>query len=364
MEFASAVAEGNLDRKLEFASTDELGVLADGLRHMVQKLNESMQNVRTKEGEALQMAQKAEAALDEARIAQEKANLARGQGLQEAAGKMTGVVQGVEGASSALVQQVASIENGADTQKARTTETATAMDEMNATILEISRNASTASLDAEHMRETAQHGKDVVQRVVEAIGAVNKLSSSTRQQMSELGESVKGIDKILDVINDIADQTNLLALNAAIEAARAGDAGRGFAVVADEVRKLAEKTMVATKEVGQAISSVQSGSRQSIENVERSTSAIEEANRLAGDSIASLEQVLQLASSTSDQIRAIATAAEEQSGASGEIDHAVKDIMSIAGSTLNAVEDCHRTIETLVRLSEELRRIMGELENT
>ncbi|PKN09583.1 MAG: methyl-accepting chemotaxis protein [Deltaproteobacteria bacterium HGW-Deltaproteobacteria-8] len=364
MGFASAVSEGDLDRKLDYTSTDELGVLADGLRHMVQTLKENMQKVQIKETEALQMAQKAENALNETRIAQEKANLARGQGLQEAAGKMSGMVQGVEGVSGALVQQVAGIENGADTQKARTTETATAMDEMNATILEISRNASTASLDAEHMRDTAQHGKDVVQRVVEAIGAVNGLSSSTRQQMHELGESVKGIGNILEVINDIADQTNLLALNAAIEAARAGDAGRGFAVVADEVRKLAEKTMVATKEVGQAISSVQSGSRQSIENVEHSNSAIEEANKLAEDSIESLEQVLKLAASTSDQIRAIATAAEEQSGASGEIDHAVKDIMSIAGSTLSAVEDCRKTIDNLAGLSEELRRIMREMENT
>ena len=357
MEFASAVSEGDLERKLNYSSTDELGVLADGLRHMVLRLKEGMQNVCVKETEALELAKKAENALLETHAAQEEANRARTQGLQEAAEKMSSVVQGVENASAALVNQVAGIEQGADTQKARTTETATAMDEMNATILEISRNASTASRDAEHVRDTARQGKDIVQHVVESIGAVHTLSTNMRAQMSELGESVKGIDKILDVINDIADQTNLLALNAAIEAARAGDAGRGFAVVA-------EKTMVATKEVGSAIASVQSGSRQSIENVERSSTAIEDANRLAGESIESLERVLALSASTSDQIRAIATAAEEQSGASGEIDHAVKDIMSIAGTTLDAVEDCNGTIEKLSNLSEELRRIMRELENT
>ena len=364
MEFATAVAEGDLDRKLEFTSTDELGVLADDLRHMVQKLKEGMQNVCSKEGEALLMAQKAEAALEEARIAQQKADLARSQGLMEAAGKMHDVVNGVEGVTGALVRQVTSIEQGADSQKDRTTETATAMDEMNATILEISRNASTASRDAEHVRDTAQKGKDVVSLAVQAIGAVHAVSATMREQMNELGESVKGIGNILDVINDIADQTNLLALNAAIEAARAGDAGRGFAVVADEVRKLAEKTMVATKEVGLAITSVQSGSRQSIENVNRSTTAIEEANRLAGASIESLDAVLSLASATSDQIRAIATAAEEQSGASGEIDHAVKDIMIIAGTALDSVGECRKTIEDLARLSEELRRIKHELETT
>ena len=364
MEFARAVSEGDLERKLEYADTDELGVLADGLRLMVLRLKEGMHNVCLKETEALELAKKAETALQETHAAQVEANRARSQGLLEAAEKMRGVVQGVEDSSAALVEQVANIEKGADTQKARTTETATAMDEMNATILEISRNASTASREAENVRDTAKLGKDMVQHVVESIGAVHTLSISMRKQMSELGESVKGIGTILDVINDIADQTNLLALNAAIEAARAGDAGRGFAVVADEVRKLAEKTMVATKEVGAAIASVQSGSRQSIENVERSSSAIEDANRLAGDSIESLERVLALSASTSDQIRAIATAAEQQSGASGEIDHAVRDIMSIASATLDAVADCNGAVEKLARMSVELQRIMRELETT
>lgn len=79
--------------------------------------------------------------------------------------------------------------------------------------------------------------------------------------MVGLGGQAENIGKVLGVINDIADQTNLLALNAAIEAARAGDAGRGFAVVADEVRKLAEKTMLATKEVGNAILAIQNSAQ-------------------------------------------------------------------------------------------------------
>ncbi len=361
VDFASAVAEGELGKELAHSSNDELGRLADALRHMVTKLKEGIEHLGAKEAEATALAKRAEDALEEARIAQTKADAARSQGLKEAADKMNGVVMGVEGASKELSKQVMTIENGADTQRARTTETATAMDEMNATILEISRNASMASSEADRMRETAKEGKTVVSRAVEAIGAVHAVSARMREQMSELGQSVQGIGKILDVINDIADQTNLLALNAAIEAARAGDAGRGFAVVADEVRKLAEKTMIATKEVGSAISTVQNGARQNIDNVNQATAAIEEANRLADASIVSLEQVLTLSGTTSDQIRSIATAAEQQSGASGEIDHAVKDIMTIAANTMESVEECRKTMDQMSGLANELKRILEDL---
>ncbi len=361
VDFASAVAAGDLGKSLDHESGDELGTLADALRHMVDRLKEGIEAVKAKEAEALGLAQRAEKALADAQEAERHASLARSQGLREAAAKLEGVVHGVENVSGELISQMKTIEDGAENQRMRTTETATAMDEMNATVLEISRNASAASLEADKMRDTALTGKDVVNRAVTAIGSVHTVSSRMREQMGELGKSIQDIGRVLEVITDIADQTNLLALNAAIEAARAGDAGRGFAVVADEVRKLAEKTMTATKEVGDAISGVQDGARRNIENVNAATGAIDEANRLAGESIAALDEVLTLSSVTSDQIRSIATAAEEQSGASGEIDHAVKDIMAVAGEAMDSVARCRTTIDEMARLSEEFRRIVRGL---
>ena len=110
----------------------------------------------------------------------------------------------------------------------------------------------------------------------------------------------------MNVILDIADQTNLLALNAAIEAARAGEAGRGFAVVADEVRKLAEKTMAATKEVGDAIRGIQGGTQKNVVNVEASVAKIDAATGLANLSGQALEDIVRLVDLTTDQVRAIA----------------------------------------------------------
>ena len=122
---------------------------------------------------------------------------------------------------------------------------------------------------------------------------------------------------------DFADQTNLLALNAAIEAARAGDAGRGFAVVADEVRKLAEKTLNSTKDVSAAIAAIQNSSNVILKNMDESIVKVNSATDLANQSGTALKTIVHDAEISNDQIRAIATASEEQSAASEEINHSI-----------------------------------------
>ncbi|GKT29318.1 Chemotaxis methyl-accepting receptor like protein, partial [Aduncisulcus paluster] len=149
-------------------------------------------------------------------------------------------------AADELSAQVDESRRGAEVQQQRASETATAMDQMNATVMEVAQ------------------GQELVGQVVTSIQALEQNSEELKSSMEELGQRTDSIGKVMNVITDIADQTNLLALNAAIEAARAGEAGRGFAVVADEVRKLAEKTMDATKEVGEAITSIQDSTRTNI----------------------------------------------------------------------------------------------------
>ena len=120
------------------------------------------------------------------------------------------------------------------------------MNQMNATVQEVARNAGQASVASTDTKDKAEAGADIVQKSLVSIGQVQSVSQELKQDMLQLNTHAQAISQIMGVISDIADQTNLLALNAAIEAARAGDAGRGFAVVADEVRKLAEKTMASS----------------------------------------------------------------------------------------------------------------------
>jgi methyl-accepting chemotaxis protein len=282
--------------------------------------------------------------------------------ILEAASKLEGIVGIVTTASEALSAQIGLSSHGAEEQSRRVAETAASMEEMNATVFEVAKNASYASQTADQARTKAEEGANVVSLVVKGIEGVRRQSQEMKTDMGTLGKQAEGIGQIMNVISDIADQTNLLALNAAIEAARAGEAGRGFAVVADEVRKLAEKTMTATKEVGEAIRGIQDGTRKNSENVERSGKTIEEVTALASTSGASLREIVLLVESTTDQVRSIATASEEQSSASEEINQSIDDINRISSETSDAMRQSAQAVAELTNQTQMLKSLILEMQ--
>jgi len=286
---------------------------------------------------------------------------ARQEGLLAAANRLETVVERLSSASEEISGQAENINRSTEVQKERITETATAMEEMNATVLEVAKNATQAADGAETARTRASDGNAVVGRSVAAMEALLKLSTGLKGNMDTLGQRAQDISQIMNVISDIADQTNLLALNAAIEAARAGDAGRGFAVVADEVRKLAEKTMSATKEVGDTVHAVQEVSRLNMEGMEDAARAIAESTGLVRQSGEALDEIVRMSENTALQVQSIATAAEEQSAASEEINQAVDQINSIASDTVASMQQTNIAIRDLAEQAESLRVLVADL---
>ena len=358
---AKNVAEGDLNVSLTVTGKDETAQLERALNTMVGTLRTNMAAIEAKTREAEEKARAAEVATQEANEAKAQAIRARQEGLLAAAIKLETVVERLSSASEEISGQADSIGRATDVQKQRIIETATAMEEMNATVLEVARNATQASEGADNARARATEGNAVVSKSVAAMDALLTLSAELKGNMDTLGKRAQDISQVMSVINDIADQTNLLALNAAIEAARAGDAGRGFAVVADEVRKLAEKTMNATKEVGETVRAVQDVSRQNVTGMEQAARAIADSTDLVRLSGQSLDEILQMSQATALQVQSIATAAEEQSAASEEINQSVDQINAIASDTAQSMQQTTIAIRELAEQADTLRKLVADL---
>ena len=281
--------------------------------------------------------------------------------MLQVAQEATAMADRVANASEELSSKVAQASHGAELQRTRVESTATAMNQMNATVLEVASNASNASEQTESTRKKAEDGAHLVNQVVSAIHAVNTVAQNLQTSMSELGQQAESISGVMNVISDIADQTNLLALNAAIEAARAGEAGRGFAVVADEVRKLAEKTMGATQEVGSSIHAIQSAARTNMEEMGQAVKSVNEATTLANSSGQALTEIVTLAAGSSSVVASIATAAEQQSATSDEINKSLDEVNRIVIETAEGMIQSSSAVQDLSKTAQELKKVMERL---
>jgi PAS domain S-box-containing protein len=268
---------------------------------------------------------------------------------------LTDVSREINEAISAIFGKVDEVNDGASLQQRRVEETLTAMNQMTVSAYAVADNAQAASRQAREARESAQAGETVVRQAIEAIQAVKSQTEILRENMTRLGRRAQDIGRILSVISDIADQTNLLALNAAIEAARAGEGGRGFAVVADEVRKLAEKTMLATGEVNQAIASIQEETHKNLGITEQAASVVDAAAALSEHSGETLDHIVGLISQTAGQVETIATAAKQQSAVSENISHALHDVNAVSLSTAKGMDDSSQALMELSALAGRLR---------
>ncbi len=285
------------------------------------------------------------------------------QNMQNIAVELEQVASITSSASEQLSAQIELSENGAQDQADRVATTATALEEMNATVLEIARNAGTTSDSASNVRSEASAGSESMQECVKAMHEVKEESLKLQTEMGVLSEHAQAINEIMNVISDIADQTNLLALNAAIEAARAGEAGRGFAVVADEVRNLAEKTMTSTTDVGNAISAIQKSTADNTRLVVDAVEKIERVTEMVSGAGEALLGIVQLADTTADQVRAIATASEEQSATSEEITQSVDSINNIAKENANNMQEARKAVNEMVNQTHILSQLIEQLQS-
>jgi methyl-accepting chemotaxis protein len=267
------------------------------------------------------------------------------------------VAQGAETLSAATTEigtRAVQSAGNANTQSSKTNQIAAAAQEMTATIGEISHNAENAANASRESAETAAQGGSVMQSAAATMEKIATATSSVSDKMESLAHRSEEIGKVVNVIQEISEQTNLLALNAAIEAARAGEHGRGFAVVAGEVRRLAERTKGATEEIAGTIRSIQNETRETLQVMQESRSAVETGMGETAHARRSLEAIIESSKQVEHQIHLIATAATEQTSASGEISESAGQISQLSTETAQGAEEAVEALKNLASLASDL----------
>jgi len=211
---------------------------------------------------------------------------------------------------------------------------ATATTELSASISEVAQNAEQAASQMRTTRDQVNISMTVANDTQTDIYQLQENMNGAITAMAQLETESQGIGAVLDVIQNIAEQTNLLALNAAIEAARAGEQGRGFAVVADEVRTLASRTAQSTDEIRSKIESLQKGVENALTSVQASQKNTQSSIEKVESTVSSMQEVTGYVDQVDQMNAQIATAAEEQSQVTEEINRNILLIKDLSDNVL------------------------------
>ncbi len=312
-----AEGEGDLTRRIEVFSRDEVGQLSERFNAFAQKVHDLVSEViRT--------------------------------------------THDVAGAATEIAASSEEMARGMGDQKDQVLQISAAVEEMSASVVEVARKSTDAAENAEESGRVAEQGGAVVADTVETMRSIRESVSESARIVTELGRRGDEIGEIIAVINGIADQTNLLALNAAIEAARAGEHGRGFAVVADEVRKLADRTTQATEEVAKTIRAIQTETRVAVDQMDGGSRQVQAGVSRASEAGESLERITTRARDVAGMIQSIAAAAEQQSAAGTQIARGVENISAVTSEAAVGAAEAAMAAEQLSHKAEALQKLVGQ----
>lgn len=275
-------------------------------------------------------------------------------------GDFSGTATELNGNAEKLSRTAKETEKGVVSQQSEIQQVVSAVREMASVVEDVARNVSQAADNAEEADRQAKNGKSVVVGAVSQIESLSRDINAAAEVIDKLRQETDNIGSVLDVIRGIAEQTNLLALNAAIEAARAGEQGRGFAVVADEVRTLASRTQTSTQEIQEMIERLQAGAREAVQMMEKGTAQAEESVKQADEASVSLEAITTGVSAIRDKTNQIASASEEQSAATREIERNMENIATVARQTAEGSVEIASSIADLANAASKMASIVRQ----
>ncbi len=318
VDFARALADGDLTRTFDIDQSDEIGVLAKALNNMSSNLNkmfkELSQGVKLLSSSSTELSTASSQMLTGAENASDKSNTVAA-ASEEMTSSMVSIAAASEQASTNIQMVAASAE------------------EMSSTINEIAENT--------------EQGRSITHDAVEK-------AENASKKVDQLGIAAKQIGKVTEAISEISEQTNLLALNATIEAARAGESGKGFAVVAAEIKDLAQQTTAATREIRESIEGIQNTTNDTVYEIEQITTVISDVNEIVGTIAAAVEE-------QSAATREIADNVNQAAQGTQEVNRNVVESSTVSESISRDIQEISRASTEIAASSSQVNLSSTEL---
>ena len=327
----AAQGEGDLTKRIEVGSKDEVGELAHWFNTFVEKIQRIISDV----------ADNATNLNDSSKALSDISDH-----LSKGAGQTSGKAITVAAASEEMSTSIAAVAQVMEETSSNLAIVSAGAEEMTATINEIAANT--------------EKGRQIAE---DAVGQTNHAS----KQIEELGTAAQQIGKVVETITEISEQVNLLALNATIEAARAGDAGKGFAVVANEIKELAKQTAAASSEIKQQVESIQSSTRGTVMEITSIADVVAKVSEIVTTIATAVEEqsvttkdIAGNVARASEGISEVNRSVSETSNTAATISVDIADVTQAAGEISNSSAQVNDSSTDLSRLSETLTAMVGQ----
>lgn len=327
-----AEGEGDLTKKLDIKSKDELGILAYWFNNFVEKIKNIVTKVKDNTYNLDKEIQKIATKMKESNI-----------GMEKVEGEVSTIRDGLQGNASAIEELTANIE------------------EMASGIMLISQEAEDITMNSGAVLSAANGGVKKINDLVIAINDVSKASEGMNNTIEELKSTSHQISDIVSIITNISEQTNLLALNAAIEAARAGESGKGFAVVSNEVRKLAEESKSSAEEIKGLIEKVEKEIEMAYNTMKKEKKLVNISVIKSEETNKDFERILTLIEKTDKKIKMISESTKNQSVIADEMSKAMDEISNTTQKSAASSDEISTNIEEQANGFEEVGKSIEEI---
>ena len=405
MSMASKLSEADLTGRVEHASSDELGSMAEALNQIGAGLRDTLSRIRgvseavaqvieqisltgttVSSGASTILSRVEETSSSMVQVLASLRGIAQNvevlyqsaeesrSSIAEVAATNEEVAENVQAMAASVEETTAAIEEMTFSIKAvakniqelyaSTEETSTSMSQMDVSISQVEMNANEAARLSEQVSLDAESGVESLRKTLAGIDKIKDSSRTTSSVIESLGRRISEIGNILGVIDDVADQTNLLALNAAIIAAQAGEHGKGFAVVAEEIKDLAERTGASTKEIAEVIRSIQDESHNAASVMNQGVRNVEEAVQLGREAQDALKKIHGSADKTTTMTQAIARATVEQARGSKQVTGAIQRISETVQQISRASNEQAKGTEQIMKSAERMKVITNHVQRS